>query len=554
MTHGNEKYPIPDDFINEFNSIPNCTIKHFETKYGVSTLTVKRWAKIAGVVFTKSNSTLEERYGLDNVKQWLEQCETPNDINALIKKYGWRMTTVVSFCKRHNIPYAHLMGKSVIEAPPKEQLEQLLAEGKTNQQIEKIYGITNPVLKRWFKQHQIERKPYDGTIKEIPSDFKQWYDEQSPSLVEIGKKYNVARPTIVKWLKQLEIKHRGVTNKKEIPPVEELIKLNDEKVGSAAIAERYNVSMSVVVKWFRHYNIALKSPNDSGKSKAENDILDFLNSNGFNFKSCKGALPNGYYELDGYDPSIQMAFEYNGLYWHSYDVNPENKRKHLLKTQSAKQVGIRLYHIFENEWINKPDIVKSMLLVRAGAVKNKFYGRNCTVAPISSKRAFDFHEENHIDGGATASKSYGVFAGDQLVLVLSMVRSRFDKKYQWEISRLSTKLNTVVIGGVNKAFNMFVNEENPSSVISYSNLRWGEGKVYGQLGFELIGSTPPNYFYFKQGSYHLESRMKFQKKQLANILTTYDENLSEKENMRNNNYLHIYDCGNNKWVWKGKGA
>ena len=69
------------------------------------------------------------------------------------------------------------------------------------------------------------------------------------------------------------------------------------------------------------------------------------------------------------------------------------------------------------------------------------------------------------------------------------------------------------------------------------------GKLYLNLGFSLVEKTRPNYWYTKE-KFTLQSRVKFQKHKLKNILPIFDENLSEAENMRNNNYFKIFDSGN----------
>ena len=44
--------------------------------------------------------------------------------------------------------------------------------------------------------------------------------------------------------------------------------------------------------------------------------------------------------------------------------------------------------------------------------------------------------------------------------------------------------------------------------------------------------------------------MAFQKHKLKNLLSVFDSNLTEWENMKNNGFDRIWDCGNGKWVWK----
>ena len=44
-----------------------------------------------------------------------------------------------------------------------------------------------------------------------------------------------------------------------------------------------------------------------------------------------------------------------------------------------------------------------------------------------------------------------------------------------------------------------------------------------------------------------EHRFAYRKSELPKKLQTYDENLSEWENMKNNNYDRIWDCGSIKF-------
>jgi hypothetical protein len=50
----------------------------------------------------------------------------------------------------------------------------------------------------------------------------------------------------------------------------------------------------------------------------------------------------------------------------------------------------------------------------------------------------------------------------------------------------------------------------------------------------------------------MESRNKFQKHKLIDKLEHFDPSISEYENMTNNGYYRIWDCGNNIYVYKRK--
>ena len=97
------------------------------------------------------------------------------------------------------------------------------------------------------------------------------------------------------------------------------------------------------------------------------------------------------------------------------------------------------------------------------------------------------------------------------------------------------------MGGASKLFKHFISNHK-GTIISYANRRFSKGDVYEQLGFEFKGETKPNYYYVKGDQTY--SRLKFQKHKLAKMLENYDPNLTEYENMLNNGYDKIYDCGN----------
>ena len=62
-------------------------------------------------------------------------------------------------------------------------------------------------------------------------------------------------------------------------------------------------------------------------------------------------------ELDIYLPDLKIAFEVNGLYWHSVnDRSNKTKDYHSRKSDAAIAVGIKLYHIWEHF---DPSIVES---------------------------------------------------------------------------------------------------------------------------------------------------------------------------------------------------
>jgi hypothetical protein len=135
---------------------------------------------------------------------------------------------------------------------------------------------------------------------------------------------------------------------------------------------------------------------------------------------------------------------------------------------------------------------------------------------------------------------------------MTFVKSRFDKNVEWEMSRFCNKINTHVNGGASKLFSFFIKKYNPKSIVSYSDRRYFEGKLYLNLGFNFVKNTPPNYYYIIDNYQTLQNRIGWQKHLLKKKLPLFDINLTEWENMKNNGFDRIWDCGHIKWLWKPK--
>jgi hypothetical protein len=252
-------------------------------------------------------------------------------------------------------------------------------------------------------------------------------------------------------------------------------------------------------------------------------------------------------ELDFYFPDYNMAIECNGSYWHS-ELNGKGKYYHLNKTKLCEEKEIQLIHIWEHDWIKKPELIKQRLLTKLGKTE-KVYARKTQLVKLQIKPASDFLNQYHLQGTCPASIRYALYECDELVAVMTFGKSRFNKKYEWELLRYcSTKQ---VIGGASKLFKHFVREHNPKTVVSYSDKMWNTGAVYEKLGFEYSHTSSPSYYYTKN-YVDFENRVAYQKHKLEKKLDYFDSNLTEWENMQANGYDRIWDCGNDVWEYWDK--
>lgn len=63
--------------------------------------------------------------------------------------------------------------------------------------------------------------------------------------------------------------------------------------------------------------------------------------------------------IDKESKEPKIAVEFNGVYWHS--ISNKDPGYHLMKTKRCEELGIKLIHIWEDEWINDKDRVKVFL-------------------------------------------------------------------------------------------------------------------------------------------------------------------------------------------------
>jgi ribosomal protein L44E len=283
---------------------------------------------------------------------------------------------------------------------------------------------------------------------------------------------------------------------------------------------------------------------DQGISKEESELLDYIKL--LDSDTIQSYRFDGKKEFDVYSPKIKLAAEYDGVYWHSTNTVEglkDFKNKHLYKTNWAIENGMELFHVFSNEWTDpiKKEIWKSMISHKF-KLSNRLFARECTIRTITHQESSEFLDVNHLQGRDQSSVRLGLFFENTLCAVMTFTKAKYNKNYEWELSRYCNKIHNTIVGGASKLLKFFINSAKPNSIIAYANRRYSEGDIFKVLGFTKLNITRPNYSYFK--SQNLHARNKFQKHKLNAVLSDYDPNLTEFQNMFNNKYRVIFDCGN----------
>ena len=309
------------------------------------------------------------------------------------------------------------------------------------------------------------------------------------------------------------------------------------------IADHIGISQSWLNALFRACDMANEYLNHShGSSYKEKELIDFINSLGIKFKLKDRTILEGK-ELDILIPESNLAIEFNGLYYHSEFTGGKDKYYHVDKTNLAESKGIQLLHIFEYEWDDqvKQNIWKSIIKSKLGLYDYRYYARKCKVIDIDAALARSFLEENHLAGFVGSSRHIGLFYDNELVSVMSIGKSRFNP-IETEIHRYACRLNTQVIGGLSK----LLSKVDRANLVSYADRRLAGADVSYSNFFinrEVLG---PTWWGFKQGTSDVKHRLSYTKQKLMTMFN-YDDTKTAKENMFDNKYDLIWDCGNYKF-------
>lgn len=296
------------------------------------------------------------------------------------------------------------------------------------------------------------------------------------------------------------------------------------------------------------------------KSIEQAEILDFIKSICSDdekiIENTRSVLKSGK-EIDIYLPNKQIGIEYDSFYFHGENSAEKSHKYHLDKTVDAENLGIKLMHIFEDEWFNKKEIIKSKLKSIISPDKTStVFARKLLIKQIDYTEFSAFVEEYHIQGTIPCTIYLGAFLKDELIGVSSFSYPRIslggavsNENNKMELVRYATKQR--VIGLCSKFLaHLKKLQSKIESVYSYADRRFTSriGNLYQKSGFILESESDPNYWYFKNG-YHIRyHRYGFRKSELHKKLDIFDPNLSEWENMKRNDYDRIWDCGNLKFV------
>ena len=216
----------------------------------------------------------------------------------------------------------------------------------------------------------------------------------------------------------------------------------------------------------------------------------------------------------------------------------------------SNAVGLRLIHIFADEWRDRKDQIKNYILSVLGKNPVNVGARETKLKVVDKKSAKLFLDQNHIQGAATIDMAWGLYHQNDLVAIMTGDRHhRQGQEGSFVLNRLAFKSGVSVAGGSSKllkALISFAKEKGYSKLISWSDNRWSEGRVYEKMGFTLEEEMGPDYSYTKQENRF--SKQSCQKKTLLKKGAKGTMANTEHELALSLGLYRIWDCGKKRWV------
>lgn len=326
-------------------------------------------------ILNKANETMIERYGgigsqSEKIKEKIQK--------TMIEKYGVNHNMKLDSCiqKREETwleKYGVDNPSKVDEIQEKKIKTSLKNWGvdhplKNNEVMKKIrktnnerYGVDYPM-----QSEEVRKKSIETMNKKYGVDHNSQHQERNDKMIQNNlKKYGTEHPF------QSDLFRR---NSMVIAQDPNYIKYLRDNISLfyCDCSKDHNFEINSNLYHTRNRDrvplCTICYPISENSSIKEKELLSYIES------IYSGNIIPNYrdgYEIDIYLPDLNLGFEFNGIYWHSekfLDIN-----YHFNKSNYFSDRDIKIIHIWEDDWDNKNDIIKSKirsLLDKSNSIDN----------------------------------------------------------------------------------------------------------------------------------------------------------------------------------------
>jgi group I intron endonuclease len=229
------------------------------------------------------------------------------------------------------------------------------------------------------------------------------------------------------------------------------------------------------------------------------------------------------------------------------------------KQKEYSLLGLKPIFIYENEYLNKFDIVlnKVLYILKVKTDKIKIRASKCDIKQIHASKS-DFLIQNHIQGKTSTVISIGAFYNDEQVAIMCFDNNRNmaggnKNKENYELNRFCVKNDVIINGIATRMLNFFIENFNVDEIISFADKRWtlsSDNNLYTKLGFTIEKYTKINYLYYFDTN-RVYAKYSFGKQKFKkNYPDIYDEKKTEDELRKLIGLKRVFDLGKYKYILK----
>lgn len=438
-----------------------------------------------------------QKFDEDGIAEIRKMYDSGMSVNVIAEKVGASFDTVKPLIGED---FEYRYHKKAMSCPDVEKLREMAESSDFG--MADIYTYFNTtssrMIHRWFEEHNITQ------VKQVhPSRLD---DEVLKRLKD------------KEWMQQAYLEH-----------------------GTVGVGEILGVTDGTVGRYLEQLGINRDKVFSCSVSEPEKELGDFVESLGFEIThNSRSIIPPN--ELDIYVPDKDIAFEYNGLYWHS--EARKGKSYHHDKYRACVERGIQLIQIWEDDWLPKNRSKTESLISHKLGVSSlpKIGARKCTVELVSKEESDEFFALHHSQGppGISSVRIGLRYCGD---LVACMTFRR--KGSEYTLSRFATSV--IVQGGFSRLLRFFESNYHFSQIVTFADLSVSNGDLYYKNGFILDKIIAPDYSYVV--GKHREHKFNYRKERFErDPKLLFQPDISERKLADLNGLDRIYDAGKKRFI------
>lgn len=281
-----------------------------------------------------------------------------------------------------------------------------------------------------------------------------------------------------------------------------------------------------------------------GVSKEEKDLLSTLKillPRGTRIVENDRSILGGK-EIDILIPSYSLGIEYDGLYFHS-EKDGKGPEYHYNKTLQCNSKGIRLVHIFSDEWENRRTQVIYKLKQITGRLDR--VEEIASVKETTIAKALSFFKSYSINNPykLTDEICYGAYNKDGIMIACATFRK---DGLAWYIDNFDVRSGSYVENALKNIVSTFVKEKRAIRVLIKTDDRWDDFREYEPEGFVCVRKLPPEYTLTNTYNHRIlqETFDGYYKDRLVPK--------SKEELLKINGYHKVWDCGHTLMEYRGE--